>query len=85
MAHYAAVLYMIDPVKNQELRPQHLDYLNNLKEQGKIFAKGPFGEGKGGLVVYIADSFEEAKELAENDPYVINEVRRLELFEWKIS
>lgn len=84
MAHFAAILYMLDPEKNQELRPQHLDYLNGLAEQGKIFAKGPFVDGAGGLVIYTADSVDEAKELAENDPYVINKVRRLELHEWKI-
>jgi uncharacterized protein YciI len=84
VAHYAAILYMLDPVKNQELRPQHLDHLKTLQEQGKIFAKGPFADGAGGLVIYIADSLEEAQEMAEKDPYVVEKVRRLELHQWKI-
>jgi len=84
MAHFAAILYMQDETKNQTLRPDHLAYLDELNKQGKIFAKGPFLDGAGGMVIYIADSLEEAKELAEKDPYVIEGVRRLELHEWKI-
>jgi len=84
MAHFAAILYMQDETKNQILRPDHLAYLDELNKQGKIFAKGPFLDGAGGMVIYIADSLEEAKELAEKDPYVIEGVRRLELHEWKI-
>jgi uncharacterized protein YciI len=84
MAHFAAILYMQDESKNQTFRPDHLAYLDKLSGQGKVFAKGPFTDGAGGMVVYIADSLEEAKKLAENDPYVIHGVRRLELHEWKI-
>ncbi|MDR6225097.1 YciI family protein [Desmospora profundinema] len=84
MAHFAAILHMEKPELNQTYRPQHLEYLNALEKQGKIFAKGPFADGTGGMVVYIADSLEEAKELAENDPYVTEGVRRLELHEWRI-
>lgn len=85
MAYFAAILHMLDPEKNQEYRQAHVDYLNQLAEQGKIFAKGPFADGSGGMVVYIADSYEEAKEMAEKDPYVVNGVRRLDLREWKIA
>lgn len=84
MPYFAAILHMENPEKNQEYRPQHLAYLDHLAKQGKIFAKGPFADGSGGMVVYIADSWEEAKQLAENDPYVTEGVRRLELREWKI-
>jgi uncharacterized protein YciI len=75
MAYYAAILHTY--------RPQHLAYLESLKEQGKIFAMGPFADGAGGLVIDIADSLEEAKEMAEKDPYVVEGVRRLEMHEWK--
>jgi uncharacterized protein YciI len=83
MAYYAALLHMLDLEKNKELRPLHVEYLEKLEEEGKVFARGPFGDDSGGLVVYMADSYEEALTLAENDPHVINKVRRLELKEWK--
>jgi uncharacterized protein YciI len=85
MGYYAAILYMLDAERNQELRPQHLEYLNELKSQGKIFAKGPFVDGAGGLVIYKAESLDEARKLAEEDPYVLEKVRRLELHEWNMN
>ncbi|WP_050181782.1 YciI family protein [Domibacillus robiginosus] len=82
MAYYAALLHMIDPEKNKEVRPLHLDYLAELEKENKVFAKGPFADGSGGMVVYVADTYEEALQLAENDPAVTHQVRRLELKEW---
>jgi uncharacterized protein len=84
MAYFAAILYMQDISRNQEVRPQHLAYLDEMNKQGKVHAKGPFLDGAGGMVVYIADSLEEASKIAESDPYVREGVRRLELHEWKI-
>jgi uncharacterized protein YciI len=85
MKYFAALLEMIDPVKNQELRPQHLEYLEQKKKEGKLFARGPFADGSGGLVIYKAETYEEAKKLAEEDPYVKQGVRKLILREWNMS
>ncbi|AYK06890.1 YciI family protein [Brevibacillus laterosporus] len=84
MAHFAAILHMKNPEKNQEFRPHHLEYLEKLNAEGKIFAKGPFADGSGGMVIYIADTLEEATQIAESDPYVVEGVRRLELHQWNI-
>jgi uncharacterized protein len=84
MAYFAAILHMEKPELNQEYRQAHLDYLQALVEQDKVHLKGPFLDGAGGLVVYKADSLEEAQTLAEEDPYVKEGVRRLELHEWGI-
>ncbi|PIC69864.1 hypothetical protein CSV77_11385 [Sporosarcina sp. P16b] len=82
MAYYTAFLHMIQPEKNAEVLPRHIEYLDRLDEQGKIFARGPFADQSGGLIIYRADSFEEALQLAEADPHVIEKVRRLELKKW---
>jgi len=84
MPYYAAILHMLDKEKNLQVRPRHIEYLDMLDQNGKIFARGPFSDDSGGLVVYIADSYEEALKLAENDPHVVCESRRLELKEWKV-
>jgi uncharacterized protein YciI len=84
MAYYAAILYMEKPELNQKFRQAHLDYLAALVEQEKVHLKGPFVDGTGGMVVYKAESLEEAQKLAEEDPYVKEGVRRLELHEWGI-
>ncbi|WP_088103665.1 YciI family protein [Halalkalibacter urbisdiaboli] len=83
MALFAAILYMEKPELNDQYRPQHLAYLANLESEGKVHAKGPFIDGAGGMVIYEAESLQEATQLAEADPYVIEGVRRLELHEWK--
>jgi uncharacterized protein len=85
MAYFAAILRMADESRNQAVRPAHLEYLASLEQQGKIHGKGPFTDGSGGMVVYIADSLEDARQLAEADPYVAEKVRSLELHEWKLG
>ncbi|WP_257351940.1 YciI family protein [Pseudalkalibacillus decolorationis] len=82
MAYFAAILHMNKKELNQTYRQDHLDYIEKLNQEEKIFAKGPFLDGTGGMVIYKADSFEEAKQLAEADPYVQKQVRKLELHEW---
>lgn len=85
MHYYVAILEMKDSERNQTLRPQHLDYLKKCYDEGKLFACGPFPDGSGGMVIYQAESFEEAEVLAGNDPYVKEGVRTLVLKEWKMS
>lgn len=75
---------MIDSGKNSKVLPYHIEYLNQLDTEGKIYDRGPFADGSGGLVIYIAGSYEEALTMAENDPHVIENVRSLELKEWKL-
>jgi uncharacterized protein YciI len=82
MSYFAAILHMENPELNEKFRGQHLEFLSSLDEAGKIFGRGPFVDGTGGMVIYIADSLEEAKEMAEKDPYIVEGVRRLELHEW---
>ncbi|MGG3571904.1 YciI family protein [Bacillus gobiensis] len=84
MNYYAAILFMEKPELNQTYRADHLEYLQKLSDEGKVFKKGAFADGAGGMVIYQAESLEEAKELAEADPYITKGVRRLELHEWKI-
>jgi uncharacterized protein YciI len=84
MKYFAALLRMKDPEKNASFRPQHLDFLTKKDEEGKIFARGRFTDG-GGLVIYVASSFEEAEQIAKGDPYVASGARTLELFEWEMK
>ena len=79
---YVAFLPIIDQEKNTALRPAHLEYINDLYKQGKVAMAGPFTDKKGGLVMYKADTPEEARQLAEADPVVVGGARTLELREW---
>ncbi|MBM3789781.1 MAG: hypothetical protein FJW35_05455 [Acidobacteria bacterium] len=85
MKHYAAFLKMKDPARSQDLRPQHLEFLEEKGREGKTFARGRFSDNTGGLVIYRAASFEEALAIAQSDPYVANGARTLELHEWDMK
>jgi uncharacterized protein YciI len=85
MKYFAAFLKMKDLEKNTAFRPQHLDFLTKNEKAGKIFARGKFMDGEGGLVIYIAGSRDEAVKLAGSDPYVTSGARTLEVFEWDMK
>ena len=85
MRYYAAFLRMQDPAKAQVLRPQHIEFLERGGKEGKVHARGRFADGTGGLVIYRAESLEEARKLAESDPYVSSGARALELHEWDVK
>jgi uncharacterized protein len=50
-------------------RPSHREYLGQLRDQGKIVASGPFEDDSGALIIYEADTQEEAEALIEADPF----------------
>lgn len=80
MKYFAAFLKMQDVDKNRDLRPQHLAFLD--ANAANIYARGPFKDGAGGLVIYTAETLEEAATLAGKDPYVLQGARSLEIHEW---
>jgi uncharacterized protein YciI len=85
MKYFAAFLAMKDPEKSQQLRPQHIAFLEQQGKAGTIFARGRFADGAGGLVIYKAESLEEARRIAAGDPYVVSGARSLELHEWDMK
>ena len=52
-----------------DVRPRHREYLAELKEQGKLFASGPFEDDSGALIIYEAESQADAEALIEADPF----------------
>ncbi|KZE48567.1 hypothetical protein AV540_16730 [Brevibacillus parabrevis] len=79
---YVAFLPIVDQELNAKIRPAHLEYINELYRQDKVLMAGPFTDKQGGLVIYKAESLEEARTLAEADPVVVEGARTLELREW---
>jgi uncharacterized protein YciI len=85
MKYFAAFLRMKDKSKNAAVRPQHLAFLEDQESKGRIFARGRFLDDAGGLVVYQADSLEEARKIAGQDPYLLQGVRELDIHEWEMT
>jgi uncharacterized protein len=85
MKYFAAFLKMKDMNKNADYRQQHVDFLLEKEKEGVIFARGRFSDDTGGLVIYRAESLEQATEIAASDPYVDSGARELELHEWDMK
>jgi uncharacterized protein YciI len=85
MKYFAAFLKMKDTEKNAAYRQQHIDFLLQNEKDGKIYARGRFADNKGGLVIYVAPSLEDAAKIAGSDPYVISGARSLDLYEWEMK
>jgi uncharacterized protein YciI len=85
MRYFAAFLRMKDKSKNAAVRPQHIAFLEDQESKGRIFARGRFLDDAGGLVIYQADSLEEASKIVGQDPYVLQGVREPEIHEWEMT
>jgi uncharacterized protein len=85
LKYFAAILRVRDTAKNITVRPRHLAFLDKAEAQGKLFARGPFTDGSGGLVIYKSESMKEVRKLATQDPYVNEGARELELHEWQMK
>lgn len=48
----------------------HVSHLKKLEQNGQLFLCGPFKDYKGGMIIINVDSYEEAKAIAEADPFV---------------
>jgi uncharacterized protein YciI len=67
---FAAVIeYISDKEKIQSLRPVHRQYLTSLLAKGQLAIAGPFTDDYGALIVYEANSAEEAETLLRGDPF----------------
>jgi len=85
MKYYVALMKTIDPEKDKEYLEEHINYLNQQIEKGKILAKGPFTDHKGGLIIFSVETMEEAIEIASNDPAFVHKSREFIFKEWKCS
>ena len=78
------------PEKLKPLLPAHFEYMISLEKRGVLFASGPFSDPGGGppngagLTILRAASADEARALAEADPFVANGLRTFELKEWTV-
>jgi len=71
--------------------PDHLAYQEKLEAEGVLFAAGPLGDETGtdysgeGLMIYRADSIEQAKKIAENDPMYLAGKKTFEIRPWLVN
>jgi uncharacterized protein YciI len=69
MKFAADIQYSRDASKIAEIRPAHREYLKKLLDSGNLAISGPYTDDSGGLLVYEAETQEEAEALLRNDPF----------------
>ena len=85
MARYVLTFTYTDPDARAAARPQHLDYLRGLHEEGKVVMAGPWGDGSGALVVFDVADEAEAQAIVDADPYTAaGVVGSPQLREWNV-
>ena len=62
----------------------HKQYVRDLIEKGHKARTGYWAEYGGGMLLFEADSLEEAQKIVANDPLVKNNCVSFELHEWVI-
>jgi len=77
------------PEQIKACTPSHLEYMIALEKTGILFASGPFlgpdGRPTGeGMTILRTASAEEAKRIAETDPFFVGGLRRFEVREWML-
>lgn len=72
MKKYVVILKdKISDVIDPELNRRHCAHLHQLAEQGLLFLCGPLIGHGGAMQIVLANSEEEAKQLIEKDPFVL--------------
>ena len=78
---YAIILKKIKDF-TPEIINEHVAHIRTLDEKGVLEICGPFLDHPGGMVVIKASSIEEAKEIAESDPFIKNGFESFEIRTW---
>jgi uncharacterized protein YciI len=77
------------PEQLSEHLPSHLEYMIDLEKKAVLFASGPLSDAEGkmrgdGLTILRAASAEEARGIAQGDPFFVAGLRTFELREWTL-
>ena len=90
-------LYIVDtrlkdgvlPDEMMKVLPAHLDYQIKIEKNGTLFGAGPVdgenGNRVGGMIVYRAASFEEARAIADADPMHAQGMRTYTINKWTLN
>lgn len=74
----------------ERLVDEHLAWVLKLEADGVVFLSGPLISGPGtgpgsGVTVLRADSAEDARAIAQTDPFVAAGLRTFEVFGWRVN
>ena len=71
-------------IYDQDLK-EHIAYMERLHKEGKLLMGGPFSDSTGGLALLKVGSIEEAADIVEKDPAVLNGVFEVAVRPWHVA
>ena len=74
-------VYLMNNKKDLNLQvvQENVEHLRSLDQNGRLVLCGPFADYPGGMVVFRADSEDEALRIAESDPFIASGFKTFEL------
>lgn len=63
---------------------QHYEFLDELRSQNRLQMFGPFTDKSGGAYVITANNFEEATNIAKQDPVYTSNSSTIKVYEWNV-
>ncbi|MGK7926141.1 MAG: YciI family protein [Spirulina sp.] len=75
---------IVDKATFDRYVPAHRHYVRDLIAKGHQAKTGYWGEYGGGMLLFVADSLEEARQIVARDPLIQNHCVEYELHEWCI-
>ncbi|HYK72461.1 MAG TPA: YciI family protein [Pseudoneobacillus sp.] len=81
------ILLSMNPGRSfsEELIHKHVAFLRKLDDNGQLVLCGPFTNFDGGMIVIRAESYDEADQIAQSDPFVSSGTESYEIRNWKIA
>jgi len=70
------------PIERQALGP-HAAYMQRLKDEGHLFAGGPYLNAEGGMAIVTAANLDEARAILAADPAITSGVFVADLRQWR--
>ena len=75
---------IVDKATFDKYVPAHKEYVRDLIAKGHKARTGYWAEFGGGMLLFEADSLEEAQKIVARDPLIVNNCVTYELHEWRI-
>ncbi|MGI0491353.1 YciI family protein [Alkalinema pantanalense CENA528] len=75
---------IVDKQTFDQYVPAHKAFVEDLIAQGHHARTGYWAQRGGGMMVFEAESMEQAKAIVEQDPLIMNGCVNYKLYEWKV-
>ncbi|MBI5629390.1 MAG: hypothetical protein HY921_00740 [Elusimicrobia bacterium] len=82
---YVILLNKTGKPMTRDLLAGHIQHLRDLDRKGQLVLCGPFQDNGGGMLIVKAPSCEEARRIAESDPFISSGFENYELRTWELS